>query len=162
MKSPLTRGTITTKSWEPRLCCSHKWRILHVFWNKSHAIIAAKIGIELFIIPAWYWASMKLNGIDNSNPSRTALSKGSLCQHKIPSLNLVTCGQSSSRRAKHFHVFQEGHACTKTGMIVVGVFEQHAATFQQVYAAAVMVVDCVPGSRKLDDSGGELVSQIMG
>ena len=47
-------------------------------------------------------------------------------------------------------------------MMVVGVFEQHAATLQQVYAAAVMVVDCVPGSRKLDDSGGELVSQIMG
>ena len=74
----------------------------------------------------------------------------------------ITCDQSNSRHDKHFHVFQEGHACTKTGMIVVGVFEQHAATFQQVYAAAVMVVDCVPGSRKLDDSGGELVSQIMG
>lgn len=73
----------------------------------------------------------------------------------------ITCDQSNSRHDKHFHVLQEGHACTKTGMIVVGVFEQHAATFQQVYAAAVMVVDCVSESRKLDESGGELVSQIM-
>ena len=60
----------------------------------------------------------------------------------------ITCDQSNSRHDKHFHVLQEGHACTKAGMIVVGVFEQHAATFQQVYAAAVMAVDWVswPGS----------------
>ncbi|WKA05744.1 hypothetical protein VitviT2T_023692 [Vitis vinifera] len=33
----------------------------------------------------------------------------------------ITCDQSNSRHDKHFHVLQEGHACTKTGMIVVGV-----------------------------------------
>ena len=48
-----------------------------------------------------------------------------------------------------------------TVMTVVNVSDHHPATFRRVHVVAVMTVDCVSESMKLDEAGGKLMSQIM-